>query len=254
MEPSPPITTTTHRYNHSHRRVVDVAHTNGRLSSVSHPIQLHLLTRTPYVTGSSVIAIKYKDGILMAAGMGGSYGSTRRYKSVERLKPVGKHSIIGASGEISDFQEIQHYLNELIWLRVLLQVVPLKQRESLAFVEDHFELAVELLTLGIVLDPAKHDPSSQDGGKILPTSPDTTLAELFKQHPPLSLTSPNDSVEEPLQHPSPDNDSMEELPQLSSPPMLPTPSMPVPWRLPRIGGQYPPVGWYTRNQLEKIEC
>ncbi|CAI8591564.1 unnamed protein product [Vicia faba] len=128
MEPSPPITTTTHRYNHSHRRVVDVVHTNGHLSSVSHPIQLHLLTRTPYVTGSSVIAIKYKDGILMAAGMGGSYGSTRRYKSVERLKPVGKHSIIGASGEISDFQEIQHYLNELIWLRVLLQVVPLKQR------------------------------------------------------------------------------------------------------------------------------
>lgn len=27
--------------------------------------------RTPYVTGSSVVAIKYKDGILMAADMGG---------------------------------------------------------------------------------------------------------------------------------------------------------------------------------------
>ncbi|CAI8619941.1 unnamed protein product [Vicia faba] len=62
----------------------------------------------------------------------------------------------------------------------------------------------------------------KDGGKILPTSSDTTLAELFKQHPPLSveihmppsplqLTSPNDSVEESLQHPSPDNDSVEEL-------------------------------------------
>ncbi|CAI8619940.1 unnamed protein product [Vicia faba] len=114
MEPSPPITTTAHLYNHSHRRVMDVSHTNGRLSSVSHPIQLHLLTRTPYVTGSSVIAIKYKDRILMAAGMGGSYGSTLRYKSVERLKPVGKHSIIGASGEISYFQEIQRYLNELM--------------------------------------------------------------------------------------------------------------------------------------------
>ncbi|XP_076926626.1 proteasome subunit beta type-4-like [Bidens hawaiensis] len=69
-------------------------------------------TQYPYVTGTSVIGIKYKDGILMAADMGGSYGSTIRYKSVERLKQVGKHSLIGASGEISDFQEILCYLDE----------------------------------------------------------------------------------------------------------------------------------------------
>ncbi|MBA0573669.1 hypothetical protein Golob_000932, partial [Gossypium lobatum] len=50
----------------------------------------------------------------MAADMGGSYGSTLRYKSVERMKPIGKHSLLGASGEISDFQEILRYLDELI--------------------------------------------------------------------------------------------------------------------------------------------
>ncbi|XP_073300008.1 proteasome subunit beta type-4-like [Primulina huaijiensis] len=71
-------------------------------------------TLYPYVTGTSVVGLKYKDGILLAADMGGSYGSTLRYKGVERLKPVGKHSIIGASGEISDFQEIMRYLDELI--------------------------------------------------------------------------------------------------------------------------------------------
>ncbi|XP_047945825.1 proteasome subunit beta type-4-like [Salvia hispanica] len=71
-------------------------------------------TLYPYVTGTSVIGIKYKDGLLFAADMGGSYGSTLRYKSVERLKAVGKHSVIGASGEISDFQEIMRYLDELI--------------------------------------------------------------------------------------------------------------------------------------------
>ncbi|RAL37411.1 hypothetical protein DM860_000105 [Cuscuta australis] len=71
-------------------------------------------TLDPYVTGTSVVGIKYKDGVLLAADMGGSYGSTLRYKSVERLKPVGKHSIVGASGEISDFQEIMRYLDELI--------------------------------------------------------------------------------------------------------------------------------------------
>nr|GEW71379.1 proteasome subunit beta type-4-like [Tanacetum cinerariifolium] len=64
--------------------------------------------------GTSVIGIKYKDGILMAADMGGSYGSTIRYKSIERLRQVGKHTLLGASGEISDYQEILKYLDELI--------------------------------------------------------------------------------------------------------------------------------------------
>ncbi|XP_047313439.1 proteasome subunit beta type-4-like [Impatiens glandulifera] len=71
-------------------------------------------TLYPYVTGTSVIGMKYKDGIIMAADMGGSYGSTLRYKGVERLKSVGKHSIIGASGEISDFQDIMRNLDDLI--------------------------------------------------------------------------------------------------------------------------------------------
>lgn len=71
-------------------------------------------TQYPYVTGTSVIGIKYKDGVLIAADMGGSYGSTLRYKSVERLKGIGRHSLLGASGEISDFQELLRYLDELI--------------------------------------------------------------------------------------------------------------------------------------------
>ncbi|EEF36035.1 proteasome subunit beta type, putative [Ricinus communis] len=76
-------------------------------------------TLYPYVTGTSVVALKYKDGILMAADMGASYGSTLRYKSVERIKPIGKHSLLGASGEISDFQEILRYLDELIFYCIM---------------------------------------------------------------------------------------------------------------------------------------
>ncbi|CAM0903228.1 unnamed protein product [Alopecurus aequalis] len=70
-------------------------------------------TLNPYVTGNSVIAMKYKDGVIMACDTGASYGSTLRYKSVERIKKVGKHSLIGGSGEFSDFQEILRYLDEL---------------------------------------------------------------------------------------------------------------------------------------------
>lgn len=46
--------------------------------------------------------------------LAGSYGSTLRYKSVERIKAIGKHTLLGATGEISDFQEILHYLDELM--------------------------------------------------------------------------------------------------------------------------------------------
>jgi 20S proteasome subunit beta 7 len=99
---------------------------------------LYHIDRYPYVTGTSIIALKYKDGVIMACDTGGlslvrlqcyiilspmgtqcyflfaaSYGSTLRYKSVERIKAVGKHSLIGASGEFSDFQEILRYLDEL---------------------------------------------------------------------------------------------------------------------------------------------
>lgn len=67
----------------------------------------------PYVTGTSVLGIKYKDGVLLAADTLGAYGSTKRYKSVERLKAVGKHTVIGASGELSDFFYINTLLDEL---------------------------------------------------------------------------------------------------------------------------------------------
>ncbi|XP_074319579.1 proteasome subunit beta type-4-like [Silene latifolia] len=84
--------------------------TNSKNSLLVDDIQR---TQYPYVTGTSIIGIKYKDGILIAADMGGSYGSTLRYKSVERLKAIGKHSLLGASGEISDFQELLRYLDDL---------------------------------------------------------------------------------------------------------------------------------------------
>lgn len=48
-------------------------------------------TKYPYVTGTSVLAIKYKDGILMAADTLAAYGSTKRYKSTERVCKVCGH-------------------------------------------------------------------------------------------------------------------------------------------------------------------
>jgi len=61
-------------------------------------------TLEPIVTGTSVIAIKYKDGVVVAADTLASYGSLARFMKLERLHKIGKETLIGVSGEISDFQ------------------------------------------------------------------------------------------------------------------------------------------------------
>ncbi|KIM30467.1 hypothetical protein M408DRAFT_328051 [Serendipita vermifera MAFF 305830] len=71
-------------------------------------------TQQPIVTGSSVIGLKYKDGVMLAADNLASYGSLARYKDVQRLHPVGTSTILGAGGDMSDFQYIQHTLDSLI--------------------------------------------------------------------------------------------------------------------------------------------
>ncbi|KAI5122251.1 hypothetical protein M0805_007116 [Coniferiporia weirii] len=71
-------------------------------------------TQQPIVTGTSVLAIKYKDGIMMAADNLASYGSLARFKDVQRLHAVGSYTVLAASGDMSDFQHIQHLLDGLL--------------------------------------------------------------------------------------------------------------------------------------------
>jgi 20S proteasome subunit beta 7 len=43
-----------------------------------------------------------------------SYGSLARYKSIQRIKPFGKNTIIGGTGDYSDFQYICQTLDQLL--------------------------------------------------------------------------------------------------------------------------------------------
>lgn len=73
-------------------------------------------TLQPIVTGTTVIGLKYNGGVMLAADTLASYGSLARYKDVRRLDTVGENTIIGASGEMSDYQAIikklQHMDND----------------------------------------------------------------------------------------------------------------------------------------------
>ncbi|KAJ1983905.1 Proteasome subunit beta type-7 [Dimargaris cristalligena] len=66
----------------------------------------------PVVTGTSVLGIKYKDGVMLAADCLASYGSLARFRDVDRLQPVGEHTVVGASGDIGDFQYVQDLLEK----------------------------------------------------------------------------------------------------------------------------------------------
>jgi hypothetical protein len=70
-------------------------------------------TQYPYVTGTSVLAIKYAGGVMLAADTLGAYGSTKRYKSLDRIVRVNARTLVGAGGEVSDFQYILRLLDEL---------------------------------------------------------------------------------------------------------------------------------------------
>lgn len=70
-------------------------------------------TKYPYVTGASVIGLKYKDGVIIAGDTLASYGSTKRYKDTQRVVGVNKLCAVAAGGELSDFQHIQTLLEEL---------------------------------------------------------------------------------------------------------------------------------------------
>mmetsp|Transcript_17115 Transcript_17115/g.32558 ORF Transcript_17115/g.32558 Transcript_17115/m.32558 type:complete len:237 (+) Transcript_17115:52-762(+) len=70
-------------------------------------------TTQPIVTGASVLAITYKDGVMMMADTLASYGSMARFKSVQRITKINGGSMIGASGEYSDFQCIKEILEDL---------------------------------------------------------------------------------------------------------------------------------------------
>jgi len=71
-------------------------------------------TQDPIVTGTSILAIKYKDGVMIAGDTLASYGSLARFRDVQRIHSVGKSTLIGGSGELSDFQYILDILDQLI--------------------------------------------------------------------------------------------------------------------------------------------
>ncbi|KAK9459440.1 nucleophile aminohydrolase [Lipomyces oligophaga] len=71
-------------------------------------------TQQPTVTGTSVLAMKFDNGVILAADNLASYGSLARFTDMERLFKVGEETIVGISGDVSDMQYIELLLERLM--------------------------------------------------------------------------------------------------------------------------------------------
>ena len=69
-------------------------------------------TISPVNIGNSVIGLKYKDGIMLAADTAISYGSMKEVKGADRIAKLTEGTAFACSGEMSDFQEILRMLKE----------------------------------------------------------------------------------------------------------------------------------------------
>ncbi|KAM0673742.1 Proteasome subunit beta type-7 [Gurleya vavrai] len=68
-----------------------------------------------FVTTTSILSFKYKNGIIIATDTHGLYGSMARYKNITRTFSLTKNCIIAYSGEVSDIQKLHSTIqNELI--------------------------------------------------------------------------------------------------------------------------------------------
>lgn len=70
-------------------------------------------TQSPIVTGTSVLAVKFRSGVVIAADNLASYGSLARFTDVHRLKPFNSKCIVGFGGDVSDMQYLDRLLNSL---------------------------------------------------------------------------------------------------------------------------------------------
>lgn len=52
------------------------------------------------------MALKYKDGVMLASDTAVAYGSMRKTKHASRLAPLSEETAMVTSGEMSDFQEL----------------------------------------------------------------------------------------------------------------------------------------------------
>ncbi|NWR39220.1 PSB4 protein, partial [Tachuris rubrigastra] len=78
------------------------------------PPSLSVPPRSPMVTGTSVLGVKFEGGVMLAADTVGSYGSLARFRGISRLLRVNDCTVLGASGDYADFQYLRQVIDQMV--------------------------------------------------------------------------------------------------------------------------------------------
>ena len=65
-------------------------------------------------SGTSVLGVQFDGGVVIAADTLGSYGSLARFRSVSRLMKVNDSTVIGATGDYADFQNVKDDIENMM--------------------------------------------------------------------------------------------------------------------------------------------
>jgi len=79
----------------------------GRKNLVENPLQ-HSMGAVN--VGTSVMAIRYAGGVMVAADTAISYGGMRKVKDARRIEKLNEECVFASSGEMADFQELAKQL------------------------------------------------------------------------------------------------------------------------------------------------
>ncbi|KAF4517854.1 hypothetical protein B566_EDAN011779 [Ephemera danica] len=71
-------------------------------------------TQNPATMGTSVLGMKFKDGVLIAADTLGSYGSLARFRNCPRVMKVNDNIVLGAGGDYADYQYLQRIIQQKV--------------------------------------------------------------------------------------------------------------------------------------------
>ena len=72
--------------------------------------------RSPVTTGTSIIGVAFEGGVMLAGDMLGSYGSLAKFRSIERIIKVNESTILGATGDIADFQHLKAIIEQKVYV------------------------------------------------------------------------------------------------------------------------------------------
>lgn len=71
-------------------------------------------SQAPVTTATSIVAVAYNNGVVIAGDLLGSYGSLARYRNCPRILKVNENIILGAGGDYGDFQYIKDFVEQKI--------------------------------------------------------------------------------------------------------------------------------------------